>query len=82
MSLIRGRITKQDTVIISAIAPELKLAITISYLATGSTFTTLRYHFRVHKCTISEFISEVYKALYEALRGKYMKVGKYILLMK
>ena len=75
-SLIRERITKQDTVTISAIAPELKLAITIPYLATDSKFTDLRYQFRVHKSIISKCIPGVCEDLYETLKDKYIKVGK------
>lgn len=60
------------------IALELKVAITISYLATESAFTDLQYQFRLNKSTISKFIPEVY----EALKDKYMKVDKYVPLMK
>lgn len=60
------------------IALELKVAITIRYLATESAFTDLQYQFRLNKSTISKFIPEVY----EALKDKYMKVDKYVPLMK
>ena len=60
------------------IAPELKVAITIRYLATESTLKDLQYQFRLNKSTISKFIPEVY----EALKYKYMKVDKYVPLMK
>lgn len=60
------------------IALELKVATTISYLATESAFTDLQYQFRLNKSTISKFIPEVY----EALKDKYMKVDKYVPLMK
>ena len=82
LSLLRERITKQDTIMRSAVAPGLKLAIIICYLAIGSIFTDLQYQFRVHKITISKFIPEVCEVLYEALKDKYMKVGKYISLLK
>ena len=47
LSLRGEKIAKQDVVMRSAVASELKLAITIRYYATGSTFTDLQYQFRV-----------------------------------
>ena len=37
---------------------------------------------RVHKSAISKFIPEVSEAFNEALKDKYMKIGKYISLME
>ena len=52
-SLIRERMIKQDKVLRSAIAPELKVATIIHYIAIGSTFTDSLYEFRVSKCAAS-----------------------------
>ena len=81
LSLITERTAKQDTVMESAIALVLKLAITIRYLPTGSKFTDLQLQFGVHKSAISKFIPEVCEALCETLKVKYLKVGKHVPLM-
>ena len=56
------------------ISPEEKLAITLRYLATGETFQSLMYQFRVHRATIAKFIPEVRKAIYNCLKDEYLKV--------
>ena len=76
LDLIKEKITKQDTQMRQAISPELKLAITLRYLATGNTFTDLAYYFRVHRSTISKFIPDVCDALYEGLKDIYLNVRK------
>ena len=53
---IRPRIAKQDTWYRQAIDPGLKLALTLRHLATGDTYTSLSYDFRVNNCTISPFV--------------------------
>ena len=56
------------------IPAEEKLAITLRYLATGETFESLMYQFRVHRTTIAAFIPEVCKAIYETLKEEYLKM--------
>jgi hypothetical protein len=55
-------------------AASLKLEITLRYLATGDSFSSLAYLFRVPKCTISKFIPVACAAIYEAL-GDFLKVN-------
>ena len=52
-------ITKQTTHLQKHINPKEKLAITLRYLATGESFDSLMYQFRVHRSTISQFIRSV-----------------------
>ena len=49
--LIRDDIAKKDTPMREPIPPEIKLAVTIRFLATGTTFEDLSKCFRVHKST-------------------------------
>jgi hypothetical protein len=53
---------------------EMKLAITLRYLATGDLFTSLMYLFRVLKQFISSMLPGVLKAIIESLQD-YVKVS-------
>ena len=65
-------IQKQNTHLREAILAEEKLAVTLKYLAKGETFSSLMYQYRIHKSTISQFVSEVYKVIYSV--PDYMKL--------
>lgn len=56
-----------------ALPVKLKLEVTLRYLATGDSFKTLHYIYRVGKSTICEFLPEVLHAIFEKLQG-YIKV--------
>lgn len=72
---IRSSITKKDTSFRKAIPPEERLAITLRFLATGDSFTSLQYLFRVSKQVISVIVPEVCEAIIQFLRS-YIKVSK------
>ena len=57
------RIKKQDTKWRQALEPGLKLAITLRYLATGDSYHSLMYGFRVAHNTISKVVKEVCEAI-------------------
>ena len=59
------RITKKDTWYRKALDPGLKLAITLCFLATGDSYHTLMYGFRVSHSTISLIVREVCEAINE-----------------
>ena len=67
-------IQKQNTHLRQAISAEEKLAVTLRYLATRETFSSLMYQYRIHKSTISQFVPEVCKAIYSVLAPDYMKL--------
>jgi len=56
-------IQKEDTFFRKALPAPLKLAITLRHLATGGSYRTLQYGFRVAYNTISNFIPEVCEAI-------------------
>ena len=60
---IHGRIAKRDTNYRKALSPGLKLAITLRYLASGASYKTLQYSFRVAHNTIASLIPEVCEAI-------------------
>uniref|UniRef100_A0A8D8TUQ0 Nuclease HARBI1 n=1 Tax=Cacopsylla melanoneura TaxID=428564 RepID=A0A8D8TUQ0_9HEMI len=64
---IENKIKKKDTFMREAILPKLKLQITLRYLATGDSFQTLAFTYRVPKNTISNFLKEVLMAIHDGL---------------
>ena len=60
---IGHRITKEDTFWRKSLEPGLRLAITLRYLATGNSYRSLMYGFRVAYNTISNIIREVCEAI-------------------
>ena len=66
-------ITKQNTRFRESVPAEMKLAITLRYLATGDSFMSLMYLFKVSKQFISSMLPEVLKAIIEGLQD-YVKV--------
>jgi len=75
LCLTRSMIQKQNTNMRMALPAKLKLEITLRFLATGDSFKSLQYLFRVPACTISKFLPEVLDAITEALKS-YLKVSK------
>ena len=71
---MRPYITKKTTHLREPITTEEKLAVTLRYLATGESFNSLMYQYRIHRSTISQFIPEVCKAIYKVLAPDYMKI--------
>lgn len=60
---------KRDTNMREAIPPEERLAVTLRFLATGESFTSLQYQFRISQTTLSSIIiPEVCDAIYTVLK--------------
>ena len=74
MEKVRPFITKQTTKFRLPISPEEKLAVTLRYMATGESFRSLMYQFRIHRSTIEQFIEPVCAAIYKVMAPDYMKV--------
>ena len=69
---VSDRIAKKETNYRKPIEPACKLAITLRFLATGESYTSLQYGFRVGQSTISKFIPEVCEAIIETYRDEVM----------
>lgn len=70
-------IAKQDTQLRHAIPPEVRLAITLRFLATGDNYKSLHFLFKVSSQLISTIIPEVCAAINEALKDE-IKVNCFI----
>jgi hypothetical protein len=60
---VAPRLTKRDTNYRRSLEPGLKLAITLRYMATGDSYHSLSYSFRVPHNTISVLVKEVSAAI-------------------
>ncbi|KAL4720970.1 hypothetical protein ACJJTC_019230 [Scirpophaga incertulas] len=67
-NLILPAIQKQDTRFRKAISAQDKLALTLRFLATGDSFTSLQYLFKISKKAISKFIPKVCQAIINGLK--------------
>ena len=56
-----------------ALEPGLRLAITLRYLATGDSYTSLQYEFRVAHSTISFVMPETCKAIIQEYIDEMMR---------
>ncbi|KAJ8935365.1 hypothetical protein NQ318_001342, partial [Aromia moschata] len=68
LEMVNSDLTKQDTNMRQALPAKLKLEVTLRYLATGDSFSSLMYLYRVSKSTICQFIPSVCAAICEALK--------------
>ena len=70
---LEPRLARQATNYRTPISVGEKLALTIRYLATGESYTSLSYHFRVGRSTISKFLPEVCRAIQDEFTREYLK---------
>lgn len=58
----------------STIKPDERLTVTLRYLATGESFHSLEYSFRISWQSISSIVYETSRALYQVLAPEFLKV--------
>lgn len=68
-------IQKQNTNMRKSFPIQERLAVTLRFLATGDSFTSLSYLFKMSRCTVSACVQEVCQALMIELREQ-IKVSK------
>ncbi|GFG40238.1 hypothetical protein Cfor_09826 [Coptotermes formosanus] len=68
-------IQRKDTKYREEIPASIRLAVTVKYLASGDSFTSLTYTFKISKQSISMIVPEVCEALIAALK-EYVKVRR------
>lgn len=74
LDLVRPLIEKKNTRMRQSIPAGERLALALRYLATGDSYMSLQYLFRIPQSTISGIIPEVCDAIYSVLKDEYMKV--------
>jgi hypothetical protein len=70
------RLCKKDTIMRECIKPAEMCCLAIRYLATGESFRSLEFQFRISRVTISKIVVEVCQALYEVMGPKYLATPK------
>jgi hypothetical protein len=70
LARVGERITKKDTSFHKALEPGLKLAVTLRHLATGDSYHSLMYSFRIPHNSISKIVREVTQALVDEYKGE------------
>lgn len=73
--LIEGRIRKCDAVMRVSIQSEERLAVTLPYLATGESFKSLEFQFRISRTAISNVVEETCKAIFNVLSKELLKLA-------
>ena len=68
LNMIGPKIARQDTPFRKAIPAHERLAVTLRFLATGDSYHSLSYTFKISKQTISETVPEVCKAVVEVMQ--------------
>jgi len=68
LNAIAPKIKKMDTAMRKAVTVTERLVITLRFLATGDSYTSLQYLFKVSKQLISVIVPEVCGALIEVLK--------------
>lgn len=75
LNKIEVNVSRKDTTFRDSIPAATRLAITLRFLATGDSYASLMYLFRVSRSSISRIVPEVCGAIVEALK-EYIKVVK------
>ncbi|KAM5165185.1 LOW QUALITY PROTEIN: uncharacterized protein ACMZJ9_007622 [Mantella aurantiaca] len=72
LSLVSEGIRRDDTNYRMAISPVERLVVTLRYLATGASYASLHFEFRLGKSTISYFVTDTCKKIWSVLIYNYM----------
>ncbi|ROL23491.1 hypothetical protein DPX16_18759 [Anabarilius grahami] len=68
-------IQRRDTKLRRAISARMWLSLTLGFLATGETFRSLSFQYRIGRSTVSEIVMETCQALYDVLKDDLLKTS-------
>ncbi|XP_024294282.2 protein ALP1-like [Oncorhynchus tshawytscha] len=74
--MVGARIARMDTNYRESISPVERLAICLRFLATGDSYRTIGFSFRVGRSTVAGIVPSVAQAIWDCLVGEYMPVPK------
>lgn len=73
LNCVTPLIEKQDTILREAIPARDRLTLTLRFLATGDSFKSLSFLFRISQPSISQIIPETCDAIYQSLKDRHLK---------
>lgn len=73
VEVVGPEIQKTDTVMRTSIKPDERIAVTLRFLATGESFHSLQYQFRISRTAISEIIMETCYEIINVLGRQHLK---------
>jgi hypothetical protein len=73
LTILYDHLVKKTTKMRDPLEPGLKLAMTLRHLATGATYTSMQYGWRVPPNTISVVVREVCNVINQVMRQQYVK---------
>ncbi|XP_065069253.1 putative nuclease HARBI1 [Rhopilema esculentum] len=74
LAKVRPMIQRKDTHMRKSISAAERLAVTLRYLATGESFHSLGFSYRLGERTISSIVTETCDAIYQNLKDRYLKI--------
>lgn len=75
LNLVRPYIEKQNIVMRESISAEERLVATLRFLATGRSYEDLKFSCAISAQALGKIIPETCWAIYQVLRGEYLKVS-------
>jgi len=81
LNLVRPYIEKKNTVMRESISAEERLVATLRFLATGRSYEDLKFSCAISAQALGKIIPETCWAIYEVLRGEYLKVSSDMYIM-
>ena len=64
---------KDDTILRESIKPAAQVCVFLRYVASGETFRSLEYQFRISRRSIARIVDRVAEAIIEEMQGEYLK---------
>ena len=73
---VTPKIVRKDTFMRNSITPQEMVCVALRYLASGESFRSLQFQFRLGRRTISECVMDVCAAIFEVLGVEYLQTPK------